>query len=249
MRFGFWEYVALAFIILTIASALGWRYERAHAAWNSVTARVIGLSLVENDHRISAARPGIRVHYTYVVDGTIYRGDTHLDAVTRALNDVLPREVLDLLHTSGYMSFGDLPPAVQAVLRAHGVERLDAAPPTLRNALRVQGYKSVRDLPEDLRRMAQSAEYQKAARRLATDESTAHARADAGRQAQQGAVAPLKNGGTLQLYYDPRQPAIHNVVRVPSLRALGLPAHTLAIALAALTILYCGAIYPTVKQR
>ena len=268
IRFGHWEYLALILAGITVFAGLLWWHSRNTSQWAQVSAQVVGLSLTENNHRIKASRPQLRIHYEYLVQGRRYRGDTGLDAVTRTVYQAVPPEVRELLRSKGYMSFTDLPPELQAMLRRRGIERLDAVPESLMKTLRAQGFKSVRDFPEDMRQMARVGDYEglrEEVERLAKErppplrpgapssgpppmraagatlilpDQDRFPRAD---------VAPVEEGGLIRIRFNPADPSRHHVVRFPGLHGYTAPAVFSVMVL--LTVLYCGFFYPWVKQR
>lgn len=260
IRFGRWEYIALLLVGCTFASAAGWWRARNQSPWERATAQVIGLSLAENEHRIDASRPQLRIHYEFVVGGRRYGGKTPLDAFTRTIYRAVPPEAIALLRSKGYMSFRDLPPKVQEMLRQRGIERLDSVPEPLLETLRAQGVRSVRDFPDDFRAMAAQGDYEGLAREgaQALGESLAEPSAPSGAggvspaQSGQGSsahsgIATLSSGAVIQVLYDPGRPSRHKVLRFPRVSAMVYP--VLMGAFSLLTILYCGVFYPWVKQR
>ena len=254
IRLGPWEYIALILVGCTLASALAcWRARNGNG-WEETQARVVGLSLAENNRPISAARPQLNIHFAYAVEGNTYRGVARLDTLTRSISDAVPARVIELVESKGYLSFADLPPDVQAALRRRGIERLDAVPDPVLDTLRAQGFVSVRDFPRDVRQ-------------LDAPEGTG-AGVAAGGPASQTAIAPgipmdvdvgsvlsvhiesvvpVVAGATIRLLYDTGYPARHRIARLPQLRGPIWPA--LLAVCAILTVLYCGAFYPWVKQR
>jgi len=198
----------------------------------------VGLSLLENNRKISAARPYLQVHFEYVAEGRTFGGATRLDTLTRAVYRAVPKDVIDLLHAKGYMSFADLPADIQAMLRRRGIETLEAVPEPLLEALRAQGVKSVKDFPTDVRALSPHAsENLVPAGPMVSSTSSAQ---------RAGAVAPVESGAIIQVRYDPGDPARHAIARFPRVRGAAWPA--LLGVFAVITVLYCGLFYPRVKQ-
>ena len=233
---------------LTICCAIAWWVTRPTTNWVTIPARVIGATLVENTDPISASRPSILVHYSYVVEGQFFSGSTPLDPLARFRYRALPREVKALLSRKGYHNFNDLPPQVRELLRRRGIQRLDAVPEPVLDTSRAQGFNSVQDFPEDVRHMVKSGDYERAARameELMADRMTEHVRADSSRDIP--SVVALTQGGVVQVRYDPENPASHYVVRLPVLE--GAAGAALLIGSSLLFLGYCGLIYPSAKGR
>jgi hypothetical protein len=246
-RLGFWEYCGFTLMVLTLFCAVAWWIARPTADWIMIPGRVIGASLVENTDPISAARPAIRIHYSYVVLGQIYTGSTILDAFARVRYRALPREVQILLSRKGYSNFNDLPPEVREILRQRGIHRLDAVPEPLLDTLRAQGFNSVQDFPTDVRDLVKAGEYDRAAHameQVMTGRMEEMART--GKSPDIPSVAALTEGGVVQIRYDPNEPENHYVVRLPVLE--GAAGDVLLIVCSVLLIGYCGFIYPRAKE-
>lgn len=246
LRFGFWEYCGFALMALTFGCAVVWWIARPAADWVMVPGRVIGASLVENTDPVSASRPSIRIHYSYMVLGRIYTGSTVLDALVRMRYRALPREVQVLLARKGYSSFDDLPPEVREILRRRGIHRLDAVPEPLLDTLRAQGFNSVQDFPDDVRGLVRAGEYDRAAN--AMEAIMAGRMEDLARSATAPgipSVAALTQGGVVQVRYDPENPASHYVVRLPVLE--GVTGAGMLLLSSLLLIGYCGFVYPRAK--
>lgn len=253
IRLGFWENLALILMAVTLLSAFGWWYTRATQHWETVPARVTGLSLIENQHRFSAARPQVRLHYRYVVQGRVLFGKTPLDAATRTRYQALPEEVRRLLRGKGYMSFKDLPPAMQSILRRRGIERFDRVPKALLDTLRAQGYHGVQDFPDDVRRMVGDGEFAKAARTMehrievAPGPNGTPAVLPANGSRIREPLAPLGDGGLILLRVNPDAPEMHEVLRYPRLD--GWAGATLFLVSAGISVGYCGFVYPRAKRH
>ena len=270
IRFGWLEYIAVLLVGLTVAAGMGWWYAATPGAtWITVPARVVAVSLVENTRAIEASRPSMQVHFEYLVGGRVYRGTTRFDPVTRILYGALPKEIRELLRTKGYLSFKDLPPNIQEILRKKGVNSFDQVPVRILDALRAQGYHSVQDFPEDVKRLLRSGEYEQAAeaagfsaetlaalraasevreKRMKAGEAADNTRKDSNRASIHASRPARIPGGTiLRVRYDAADPAQYEVVRFPWLHAF-LSIGTF-LGLAAMTLLYCGVIYPRIKQR
>lgn len=246
---------------LTLLSAVAWWYSRNTRDWQVAPARVLGLSLIENDRQFSAARPQIQMHYCYAVGGMLYHGTARLDPVTRTLYRALPREVQILLREKGYMSFNDLPPAVQAILKRRGIERFDAVPAPLLDTLRAQGFRSVKDFPADLKRMAAAGDYERAAREFELRYGGAapyrwYAGGSPGAPSVPAPalpafpseyVAPLQTSGVIMIRYDPDDPEEHRIFRFPRLERL--PGALLFAISAGFSLVYCGLVYPYLGGR
>ena len=248
LHLGFWEYCGFALMTLTLGCTAAWWYSRPTADWATIPARVIGATLVENTDPISAARPSILVHYSYVVEGLFYSGSTALDPLARFRYRALPREVKALLDRKGYHNFNDLPPEVRDLLRQRGIHRMDAVPEPVLDTLRAQGFNSVQDFPDDVRQMVKSGDYERAAgamEELMADRMEELARADSPTSIP--SVAALTQGGVVQVRYDPNDPGNHYVVRLPVLE--GAAGAALLIGSSLLFLGYCGLIYPSAKGR
>ncbi|MBL7647060.1 MAG: hypothetical protein JNK74_12815 [Candidatus Hydrogenedentes bacterium] len=246
LHFGFWEYCAVALMALTLCSAVVWWVTRPTAAWAVVPGRVIGASLVENTDPISAARPAIRIHYRFVVQGRVFQGSTPLDPLARLRYRALPGEVQTLLSRKGYHSFNDLPPEVREILRQRGINRIDAVPAPLLDTLRAQGFNSVQDFPDDVREMVRAGQYEQAAD--AMDAAYAERMNDlAHRESppEVPSVAELTEGGVVYVRYDPEDPQNHYIVRLPVVEGAG--GIVLLLTASALLVAYCGFVYPRVK--
>jgi hypothetical protein len=247
LHLGFWEYSGFALMVLTICCVAAWWITRPTTHWVTIPARVIGATLVENTDPISAARPSIRIHYSYVVEGRFYSGSTTLDPLARFRYRALPREVKTLLSRKGYHNFSDLPPKVRELLKQRGIQRLDAVPEPVLDTLRAQGFNSVQDFPDDVRQMVKSGDYELAAdamEELMADRMEALARSDS---PSIPSVAALTQGGVVQVRYDPDNPGNHYVVRLPVLE--GAAGAALLIGSIVLFLIYCGLIYPSAKGR
>jgi hypothetical protein len=247
LHLGFWEYCGFALMALTLCCAAAWWITRSTTHWVTIPARVIGATLVENTDPISAARPSILVHYSYVVEGRFFSGSTMLDPLASFRYRALPREVKALLSRKGYHNFNDLPPEVRELLKQRGIHRLDAVPEPVLDTLRAQGFNSVQDFPDDVRQMVKSGDYERAAdamEELMADRMTDLARDDS---PSIPSVAALTQGGVVQVRYDPENPANHYVVRLPVLE--GAAGAALLIGSSLLFLGYCGLIYPSAKGR
>ncbi|MCF6284119.1 MAG: hypothetical protein L3K26_02880 [Candidatus Hydrogenedentes bacterium] len=275
IRFGFLEYVAVLLVVLTTAAGIGWRYVSPTTTWITVPARVFAVSLVENTHAIEASRPSMRVHFDYRVGGRVYPGDAQFDRITRMLYGALPEEIQELLRSKGYLSFKDLPADIQELLRTKGITSFEQVPLRVLDALRAQGYNSVQDFSEDVERLVRAGEYAQAVEAAGFSEETLAAlmaasmvyeegeQTDSGREETLGDIvassmrvvaeapssrpAPVSAGTILRVRYDPADPTRYEVVRFPYLDAI--LSIGVFIALAAVTLFYCGVIYPRIKQR
>lgn len=246
LRIGFWEICALVLMLLTLCSSLAWWIARPTAAWAVVPARVLGASLVENTDPISAARPTIRIHYSYVVLGRVYLGSTILDPLVRFRYSALPSEVQTLMAQKGYHSFNDLPPEARTILEQRGIHRIDAVPAPLLDTLRAQGFNSVHDFPGDVRDMVKTGEYDRATRTMEeVMEEGMIDLAHAEKAPDLPSIAALNQGGVVLVRYDPDDPENHYVVRLPILE--GAAGSALLLASCALLVIYCGFVYPRVK--
>ncbi len=224
----------------TLFCAAVWWYARNTADWEPVPARVVGLSLIENNHQISAARPYLQIHFEYSADGQTFRGSTRLDTFMRAMYRAVPEDVIELLHSKGYMSFADLPADVQAMLRGRGIETLEDVPEPLLEALRAQGVNSVRDFPKDIQNLSRHGNN--------TSGVPAAGHGESGNSLAGGrVVAPVDTDAIILVRYDPRDPLRHVVARFPQLRGAIWP--ILLGLFATLTVLYCGVLYPRIKLR
>ncbi len=271
LRWGPLEYVALVLVGLTMVTGTIWWQAAPRAQWLSAPARVTAVSLVENTHAIEASRPSMQVHFNYTVDGRTYQGQARFDRVTRLVYGKLPKEIQDLLHSKGYLSFKDLPPNVQRILRQKGVRNFSEVPAPILQALRAQGYNSVQDFPEDVERLLREGRYDQAAELAGFSDATLRAlnvasqnRGNAGRPSSRGAQggspaaqtasilpasrpAVVPPGTMVQVRFDPLNPTRHEVVRVPFVGTFANIALFLGVAL--LTLAYGGVIYPRLKQR
>lgn len=260
LRWGPLEYIAVVLVALTVATGILWWRVEPRAQWQSTPARVTAVSLVENTHAIEASRPSMRVHFNFMVDGRAYQGQARFDRVTRLVYGNLPKEIRELLHSKGYLSFKDLPPNVQRLLRQKGVRNFSEVPAPILQVLRAQGYNSVQDFPADVERHLREGHYDKAAELAGFSDATLKAlngaagRAPGGRSpsVQSASVvpasrpAPVPPGTILQVRYDPTDPLRHEIVRMPFLGAFANVALFLIVAF--VTLLYGGIVYPRLKQ-
>lgn len=260
LRWGPLECIAVLLVALTIATGTLWWRVEPRAQWQSAPARVTAVSLVENTHAIEASRPSMQVHFNYLVDGRTYQGQARFDRVTRLVYGKLPKEIRELLHAKGYLSFKDLPPSVQRLLRQKGVRNFSEVPAPILQALRAQGYNSVQDFPADVERLLREGHYDQAAALAGFSDVTLKALNGAATGApglpradmQNASVVPASRpatvppGTTLKVRYDPTDPMRHEIVRMPFVGAFANVALFLGVAF--LTLLYGGIVYPRLKQ-
>ncbi len=272
LRLGPLEYIAVLLVGLTIATGVCWWRVAPRAQWQSTPAQVTAVSLVENTRAIEASRPSMQVHFHYTVEGRSYQGQARFDRLTRLVYGKLPKEIQDLLHAKGYLSFKDLPPDVQRVLRQNGVSNFSEVPEPILQALRAQGYNSVQDFPEDVERLLREGRYDQAAELAGFSDATLQALNVASKKrsgpvrvpgsgarnsrspgAQTASVVPASRpafvppGTMLQVRFDPLSPSRHEIVRVPFVGAFANIGLFLGVAF--LTLAYGGIIYPRLKQR
>lgn len=271
IRFGPYEYVAVAMALLTTVVGIGWWIALPRAGWLVTPARVAAVSMVENTHAIEASRPKLQLHFEYVVAGRVYGGQTRFDRITQVLYGKLPGEIRSLLRSKGYLSFKDLPPDLQRMLRHRGVSNFDHVPVSVLNALRAQGYNSVREFPDDVVAQLRAGNYEGAARAAGFNDERIAALAKVSvphnpgspspRQAVDqtmnpagggivsssgGRAAPIAHGTTLRVRYNPLNPTEHEVIRLPYAGAVFNIGVFLALAFC--TLSYSGVIYPKMKQ-
>lgn len=233
-------------MLATLMGAVAWWRAHPAADWSRIPARVVGASLVENTHAVSAARPAILIHYAYTVDRELYHGSTPLDLAARIRYRALPQEVKSLLAHRGYGSFNDLPPEVRDMLRRRGIDRIEMVPDAVLDTLRAQGFSSVKDFPNDVRQMIRDEEYARAAQTM--DHLVAERMVPLAERGETiASVAALAGGGAIEVRYDPENPGDHYVVRLPV-----LPGSSGAILFASVflvLITHLTLIYPRVKGR
>jgi len=245
VRIGRWELLAFLLAGTTVLCAAVWWHARNTTVWKSAPAEIVGLSLEENTDAISASRPHPRIHYTYVIEGRIYHGSAALDTVIQVLYAPVPAEVLKFLHAHDYESFGDLPPALQTLLRQHGITDLHSAPEPVLKTLRAQGFKSVQDFPDDLRQLARAGDYATLAERAAQLLGTPATLETLGELPGEDVAAV--EGGEIRILYDPYDPGRSQVLRIPGMQWFQGPLMFLLSAL--VTLLYCGVAYPRIKRQ
>jgi hypothetical protein len=268
------EVVGILLGALTVLAGFGWHSVGPRAGWVLTPARVTGVST--RSHTESAASPEgkapvLNLNFEYMVAGRVYRGQTRFDRVTRILYGALPEEMHAVLRARGILEFSDLPPEVRELLHERGIVSFDAIPVALLRAMEAQGYAAVSDVPEEARALVRQGQYLEAAEALGFDDAAVAAliadstvvRASGRRGADRiqaasvlaGSVrvagnapvrAPVAREKVLHVRVDPARPERHQIVRFPYLEALSN--HTIFLATALITILYCGVLYPRLKQ-